>query len=260
MTDHQAKVTSQYGQDGALAYVFENIGTTNRYYVEYGFNAKTWEGGTGSNTLQLHLAGWTGLLLDGENANPAINLAKAWIAPATIAATLATHGVPFPSFDLLCNDIDSADLWVLRAVLSAGYRPRVVLTEFNVNYPIEATLTSSEEAPWQGPVYGASFGAFTMMMDEFGYSAVDVVGHDILFVLRSQLRGSQLPSSYSFSARMRKQMHGPQRLSRERLATQLVDYAAWRAAGGALQPSQGAAVLQQLDSLEIFTRYNGTAS
>ena len=63
------RVTSQGGQDDVIAAVFAGIGTTNRLFVEFGFDSATLEGGGRSNTLQLRLAGWQGLLLDAEHSN-----------------------------------------------------------------------------------------------------------------------------------------------------------------------------------------------
>ena len=65
------QIKSQQTQDGVLAYIFQNIGVTNKYYVEFGFNAQTFEGGSGANTYVLHKHfGWEGLLLDGQQDNP----------------------------------------------------------------------------------------------------------------------------------------------------------------------------------------------
>ena len=85
-------------------------------------------GGGGSNTCALHLSGWHGLLLDGEHKNPQINLYKAWITSDTIVRTLEAHNVS-RKLDFLSVDIDSVDFWVLRAILSAGFQPRVVSVE-----------------------------------------------------------------------------------------------------------------------------------
>ena len=51
--------------------------TTNEYFVEIGFDASSYEGGTGANTWQFHLDGWDGVLIDGQHENASINLHKA---------------------------------------------------------------------------------------------------------------------------------------------------------------------------------------
>jgi hypothetical protein len=62
----EGRIKSQVGQDGVLAAIFGCIGLTNRFYVEFGFNAASW-GGSGPNVEHLHDQGWAGLLLDGAN-------------------------------------------------------------------------------------------------------------------------------------------------------------------------------------------------
>ena len=63
LREHERRVYSQGGEDGVIAHLFSCIGTTNRYFVEFG----AWDGRHLSNTANLRLhAGWTGLLLDGD--------------------------------------------------------------------------------------------------------------------------------------------------------------------------------------------------
>lgn len=123
VTRHQKKIESQGGQDGSLEYVFSKIGTTNKFYVEFGFSNNVMEGGTGANTFNLYRNGWTGLLLDGGYANPKINLQKLWIKPETIVQELRSRGVP-QGTDYVSVDIDSADCFVFREI-ACELQPRV---------------------------------------------------------------------------------------------------------------------------------------
>jgi hypothetical protein len=255
--DHQRRVSSQFGQDGALEYVLSMIGTTNKYYVEYGFNAPSYEGGSGANTFELYKQGWRGLLLDGGFENATINLHKTWISPDTIVDTLRKYDVP-KEFDLLSNDLDSADLWVLRSVLSA-YSPRVILVEFNCNYPLEATLTNHPSTGWEGNVYGSSMKALSMVADEFGYVILDVIEHDLLLLRRDLLCGSDFQRYESWKPFTRRSMHQRHPFSREQLGTRLVDYAVWKATDGNMTAAQGDAVLVQVDAMQIFSKFNGVA-
>lgn len=52
---------SQNKEDGVLDYIFDNVGTTDKYYVEFGT-----ANGDEVNTRKLYeLSGWDGLLMDG---------------------------------------------------------------------------------------------------------------------------------------------------------------------------------------------------
>jgi hypothetical protein len=253
--EHEGRVSSQYGQDGALEFVFKMIGTTDRFYVEYGFNAPDFEHGTGANTHELYKKGWTGLLLDGTNDNPAINLHKAFITSTTVLEIFMAHNVS-REFDFLSNDLDSADLWVLRAVLT-HYKPRVVLAEFNCNFPFESTLTNHPDTGWHGNVYGASLRAFSMLADEFGYVILDVIGHDLLLLRRDLLCGSDFPPLEQWRPHTRQAMHAAHGFTRDELSMKLVDYSVWKASNENMTAAQGQIVLDEVDAMGIFTRFDG---
>ena len=115
-TAHVA-ATSQGQQDLTLAKIFGAIGTTNRFFVEFGFNGDSFETGSGANSEALYRQGWRGLLLDGRRSNATINLHTVYIKSTTIASVFRAHRVP-RHLDYLSVDIDSADLWVLRSILT----------------------------------------------------------------------------------------------------------------------------------------------
>ncbi|MEK7563930.1 MAG: hypothetical protein AAB544_06090, partial [Patescibacteria group bacterium] len=121
---------SQNGEDGMIAAIFAMIGTTNKYFVEFGV-----EDGIECNTRYLSKhKGWKGLLMDGSHENATLNLHKEFITAENIESLFAKHNVP-KEFDLLSIDIDGNDYWVWKAV--THYSPRVVIIEYNACIPYE---------------------------------------------------------------------------------------------------------------------------
>eukprot|EP01006_Ploeotia_vitrea_P012042 TRINITY_DN32003_c0_g1_i1.p1 TRINITY_DN32003_c0_g1~~TRINITY_DN32003_c0_g1_i1.p1 ORF type:complete len:353 (-),score=35.40 TRINITY_DN32003_c0_g1_i1:118-1176(-) len=192
---------SQGHQDGTLFCIFNNIQTTNKYFVEFGFNlkhmTKKQRAGSGPNTQYLWAHGWQGLYLDISNENPAINLHAETLTSESIGPIFDKYKVPMEP-DFVSVDIDSCDLWVFRGLLVYGYRPRVMTCEYNANHKIESSLTTPN---WPSGVrfqergyFGTSLGAITMVAHEFGYALVQVVPQlDAVFVRRDLLRGLQEP-------------------------------------------------------------------
>jgi len=193
---------SQGSQDYYLETIFAHIGETNRYFVEFGFNEKSYtSGGSGANTWDLHDKGWRGLLLDADHENPAINLRKHFLYSNNIASIFETYLVPKEP-DYLSCDMDSHDLFVWKAILEAGYRPRLMSTEFNSNYPLNLTITEIDpslkehdavsEFRFKQCAWGASAGALKLIADQYGYVLVGRVRNLDLFWLRKDL----LPNSW----------------------------------------------------------------
>lgn len=171
------KITSQWDQDGVISSIFDAIGETNRFFVEFGFNHDEWLGASGPNTYQLHLDGWDGLLLDGENENEEINLHAHFLHEHNIAWIFDMYSVP-KELDFLSVDVDNYDVWLLRALFMAGYRPRVILIEYNQNFPLDSCVVTGWWAPPSdgfSRAYGNSLGGIVAMAKEFGYALVHVV-------------------------------------------------------------------------------------
>ena len=62
------KLAGQGGQGLILDRIFDMIGgPRRRFFVEFGFNAPSFETGSGANTYLMYKQGWTGVLLDGRN-------------------------------------------------------------------------------------------------------------------------------------------------------------------------------------------------
>ena len=162
-----ARGFSQFGADGILHKLFTDIGTTNKYFVEFGT-----QDGTQCNTRRLREAcGWSGLLMDGGHDNAAINLHREFITQGNILSLLAKYGVP-KTFDLLSVDIDGNDFHVLKRILTV-HVPRVIVVETNFQVLRSVTIKYHPKHRWDGTCYGsASVAAFEKMLGPLGYSRV----------------------------------------------------------------------------------------
>ena len=200
LNQYELSVYSQNGEDGILFNIFSRIGTTNRYFVEFGI-----EDGKETNTANLSLNfGWQGLLLDGDAAYVAkarnyyaaqlgtqaenVHVAHAFITRENINTLFETNGVP-PEIDLLSIDIDGNDYWVWER-LSATH-PRVVVIEYNASFGDEQALVVEYDAQFNrlakhpsGFYHGASLPALQKLGRDKGYRLVgcDSRGVNAFFV------------------------------------------------------------------------------
>ena len=108
---HEAKVFSQYGEDGVINFIFSNIGTTDKYFVEFG----TMNGDECATRFLFEAHHWKGLLMDGSNEIAARSLHKEFIYAHNIVSLFEKYHVP-KTFDFLSVDIDGHDYHVLKAL------------------------------------------------------------------------------------------------------------------------------------------------
>lgn len=137
---HGFKVYSQHDEDGIIEEIFHRIGTTNRFFVEFGVGD-----GLENCTTYCLLKGWSGIWIDGSAAcyqailrnmdflirADRLRVKYSFITAENITALFQELQVP-PEADLLSIDIDYNDYWVWRAIKS--YRPRVVAIEYNASF------------------------------------------------------------------------------------------------------------------------------
>lgn len=190
---------SQGNQDCIIDRIFASIGTTNKFYVEYGFNTDQQCSNSGPNTCRLWKThGWNGLLLDGSHTNSTINLHAHYLYANNMVALLEKYKVP-KDLDFYSGDMDSHDYFVLKSVLDSGkFRPRLITTEYNQNYPahwavsqIDPTMAWPNQEPppykFQDCIWGASPAAFRFLMGKHGYQLVGVTTTLDLFWVRADV-------------------------------------------------------------------------
>lgn len=142
-------------------------GHGTKEFFEFGANT-----GVEVNTRVLReLYGWRGHLMDGGYENPSISLHKEFFTPTNIVDLLKKYDVS-KELDVLSVDCDIDDFYVTREILVGGYRPRVLINEYNVNFGHEWSVAvkpkpvgkkSDPETFWQKDCYyGASAKAFIL--------------------------------------------------------------------------------------------------
>ena len=127
------KVTSQRGEDGVIEKIFEIIGTTNQFCVEFG----AWDGKLYSNTWNLlKNEGWAGRQIEGNPekfhelvaeyaGNDRVTTVNSMVEVSgdnALDGTLAAAGAP-PDLDLLCIDVDGLDWRIWNSL--TDFEPRL---------------------------------------------------------------------------------------------------------------------------------------
>ena len=212
LADVGFSVFSEFEEDGILLYLFSVIGTTSRLCIEIGCGDCS-ENNT-TNLIVHH--GWNGLLIDIsqvdiDRAGAMFRAARATkLDPPTLVCRrvdehnvnelLAGSGLPVDEADLLSLDIDSTDLWVLKALI---VRPRVIVVEINARWPEGVSRTVARDAtdapvfhPEFGMIYGgASLTAFCRVLNEKGYRLIggNRVGTNAFF-LRDDIAPELMPA------------------------------------------------------------------
>jgi len=208
---HEKKIYSERGEDGIIEFIFSKIGTTNKFFVEFGV-----ANGFQCNTRYLlEKKGWKGLMMDyssDEKKGWKGLMRWAWLIyqqigwkesirkggvllKKTIAKTKGSKYLQFyikkekvtaenvqnlfqkynvpKNFDLLSIDIDSNDYWVWQAI--TDYYPRVVVIEYNASFnPTQSKVVRyNPDAIWDGTNYfGASLLALQNLGSTKGYTLV----------------------------------------------------------------------------------------
>lgn len=229
---HEKKFYSQNGEDGIIEFIFSKIGTTNKFFVEFGVG----DGFECNTVYLLDKKGWKGLMMD-YGADQQIQwenvMKKAWsnrklslvaslqkdlrfakkilkrstrsayskrdvkiekVTAENIQDLFQKYNVP-KNFDLLSIDIDYNDYWVWNAIVD--YFPRVVVIEYNSSIPpTESRVVPYDpNAKWDGTNYfGASLLALKNLGQRKGYTLIgcDNNGVNAFFCKSDLIQGKKI--------------------------------------------------------------------
>jgi len=177
LTKCEKKVFSQNGEDGVIEAIFNAIGVTNKFFVEFGV-----DDGNECCTRCLMAKGFSGVWFDSRHQTDLIH--RALVTPENVISLFESQKVP-EWFDILSVDIDGNDIYVLRTILEK-YKPRVIVVEYNSSLgPSDEKITPYKTGVFEGTThFGSSISAFFRLGRLFGYSLVhaDQLGVNLFFV------------------------------------------------------------------------------
>ena len=125
------KVFSQNGEDGIIEHIFDTIGTTNKFFLEFG----TGPGAVECNTRHLREnKEWKGVMWDlgATPDNENIGLFKEKIELENVHGLFEKYNIS-ENLDFMSIDIDYND-WHIWKKIGEKYKPRVVCIEYNFQY------------------------------------------------------------------------------------------------------------------------------
>ena len=174
LTGKASNVYTQFGEDGLIEAVFDEIGTTNRHCFEIGAHDGVWY----SNTLVLRELGWSAVLFEADPEHYAKldesfgAVSKCVLGKITDldAALFFTSIERTPDFGVI--DIDGQDFWMWSDLYL--YRPRVML--------VETHQERCEPVPERGGAGQAGLDAITALGGQKGYVLVASTYCNALFV------------------------------------------------------------------------------
>jgi len=202
---YAGQVCSQNGEDGIIHEIFRRVGATSRIFVEIGVGDEV-----ENNTAFLLSQGWSGRWIDGDPAfleriksgpeflRKQLSGLVSFVTRENAAALLAQLNVP-AEFDLLSVDIDQNTYYIWEAL--SGFRPRVVVVEYNSSIPsdIDWKVSYAPDRVWDGSQnFGAGLKALEILGRQLGYSLVgcEFCGVNAFFV-RNDLVGDKFAEPFT---------------------------------------------------------------
>jgi hypothetical protein len=198
-------VHSQLGEDGLLEYVLEHLPACPRYFVEFG----AWDGLHLSNCAWLAEQGWAGCFIEGapdraQDAvrnyaqKPEVTVKAAYVTPtgeSSLACLLRDTKCP-QDFGVLSIDIDGNDYHVWKHF--DGYRPCVVIIEFNPTVPVHIAFVQPQGSEVQ---QGCSLAALHTLAAEKGYVLAGATHLNAVFVRADVAAAGGLPQYAPFQVK-----------------------------------------------------------
>jgi hypothetical protein len=200
-----------YGEDGVLQEIFKKIqvprdplcvefgelrslGTTSRSFkIKYFAKSLYFSGSLDLKSKVLNICDVLKLVYTQKNIKYLrflLNLPKKQFAiPSNICNII--NRFTKKEIDLLVCDIDSFDFEIIKEILHANIRPRVLIVEYNPSLPVDSAIywpeTKVRNLSTNKRLYGASYLAWEGLLSKSGYSLVHISGFCNLHYIRTDI-------------------------------------------------------------------------
>ena len=218
INDYEFKVFSQFGEDGIIQFLVNNVRIENTTFIEFGV-----ENYLESNTRFLMMNNnWKGFIMDGsEKAIQSLkkrdwfwkyNLtAKAvFIDKDNINDLISQNG--FSNIGLLSIDLDGNDYYIFQELDLSTVNPSIIIIEYNSVFGKDRAITvpydkyfNRTKAHYSNLFFGASLTALDYLANKKGYSLVgcNIAGNNAFFVrndlLNKRVKELSVDQSYKES-------------------------------------------------------------
>jgi len=202
--DAEFKVFSQWGEDGIIQFLVNNLDIRKRTFIEFGV-----EDFSESNCRFLMMKDqWQGFVIDGSSANMArlrgsyyywqhrLTGRAAFITRENIASLLEESGFEKDP-GILSVDIDGVDYHVLEALQE--WHPSIIIVEYNdafgwhrpVTVPYDPSFVRRQKHP-SDQYWGANLPAFLHLLGgrDYALAGINSVGSNAFFVRRDRLNNA----------------------------------------------------------------------
>eukprot|EP00943_MAST-04B_sp_MAST-4B-sp1_P008756 g8756.t1 len=202
---NKRSVYSQFGEDGMLEYIFQQVPDIPKSFFEIGAHI------TEANTLYFREKGWKGWSIDSTSESSKLNFSAFYVRMNNIGAFMEHLDIP-ERIGLLSVDIDSFDYFLLKQILS--YRTAdLLLLEFNPAWSLNQKYCTPPDFYLRfhcDVCYGNSLRSFFELLKqpEYDYHLIAISGvpHNAFF-----LKGKYLSKDFIASNSMNKYVQLPVR-------------------------------------------------
>ncbi|SKB93619.1 hypothetical protein [Daejeonella lutea] len=201
LSDLEFRVFSQFGDDGIIQYLTQNIDIPHKTFIEFGV-----EDYFESNTrFLLQKDNWSGFVIDGSEQHIGklrsspfywkqdLESQAVFITKENISSLLKPHVDRWGGLGLLHIDLDGNDYWIWEAL---NLKPVILILEYNSNFGSERAVTVPynpsfyrTDAHYSNLYWGASLRSLYELSRSRGYRFIGCnnAGNNAYFILEDYM-------------------------------------------------------------------------